>query len=236
MDAGNAARESDLFPGDYLMTTFTLSRVSSASAVNAKPEALFRSAHAALVFALQYSRQQYDRPMMNRVAAGPSLHEGKGLAGIDGAGQAGMIRAELERLPRLQQAVLIAAVAEKQVACECRASCCVGWKPNPEWADAISDLTSAAASAALSGCVSNGRLRSGLIQRMFGVKVSLVELAERCHVDPDTAGAHNAKIKRWIFGGAAARGASPLAGLHQQAHQAICERLVRCGWIDSTVG
>jgi len=215
------------------MATMILSRVPSAPAVKDKPEALFRSAHAALVFALQYSKQQYDRPMMNRVAAGPSAHEGKGLAGIDGAGQAGMIRAELERLPRLQQSVLIAAAAEQRVACECRASCCVGWKVNPEWADAISDLTAAAASGALSGCISNGRLRSALIQRMFGVKVSLAELAERCHVDPDTAGAHNAKVRRWMFGGAAGRGAGGAVGLHQQAQQAICDRLVRCGWIDT---
>ncbi|WP_417219066.1 hypothetical protein [Achromobacter spanius] len=216
------------------MATMILSRVPSAPAVKEKPEPLFRSAHAALVFALQYSKQQYDRPMMNRVAAGPSSHEGKGLAGIDGAGQAGMIRAELERLPKLQQAVLIAAAADQRIPCECRASCCVGWKVNPEWADAISDLTAAAASGALSGCISNGRLRSGLIQRMFGVKVSLVELAERCHVDPDTAGAHNAKIRRWMFGLAAGRGGVAV-GLHQQAHQAICDRLVRCGWIDQPV-
>lgn len=215
------------------MTTMTLSRLPTVPAVKPKADPLFKSAHAALVFALQYSKQQYDRPMMNRVAAGPSAHEGKGLSGIDGAGQAGMIRAELERLPKLQQAVLIAAAADQRVACECRASCCVGWKVNPEWADAISDLTAAAASAALSGCVSNGRLRSGLIQRMFGVKASLVDLAERCHVDPDTAGSHNAKIKKWLFGGAIARGLGPSVGLHQQAHQAICERLVRCGWIDA---
>ncbi|MNV60944.1 hypothetical protein D3C71_1534330 [compost metagenome] len=94
MDAGNAARESDLFPGDYLMTTITLSRLPSMPAVVSKTVPLFPRAHAALTFALNYSMQQYDRPLMNRIAsgeltAGMAPGGGEGLSGLDGAGQAG---------------------------------------------------------------------------------------------------------------------------------------------------
>lgn len=228
MDAGNAARESDLFPGNLLMTTFTLSRVPSAPAVKEKPEALFRSAHAALVYALNYSMQQYDRPLMNKAMSGKPEGEGKGLSGVDGAGQAGMIRAELARLAPLHQAVLVASIAPQQVPCECRAACCGGWKTNPEWSDAVSELTTVAAAAALAGCVSNGRLRSGLIQRLLGAKATLADLAARHDVDEKTAGAHSAKLKRWLFGGG---GGAP--GLHQQASRILSDRLQASALIEA---
>lgn len=187
--------------------------------------ALFRSAHAALVFALNYSMQQYDRPLMNRVAGGPTKEEGKGLSGLDGAAQAGMIRAELARLLPLHQAMLVASIAPQQVPCECRAACCGGWKTNPEWSDAISELTTVAAAAALSGCVSNGRLRSALIQRLLGAKATLADLAARHDVDEKTAGAHSAKLKRWLFGGG-----EGMPGLHPVASTAWANRVRARGW------
>lgn len=188
---------------------------------------LFRSAHAALVFALNYSMQQYDRPLINRVAAGPAKEEGKGLSGVDGAAQAGMIRAELARLAPLHQAMLVASIAPQQVPCGCRAGCCGGWKTNPEWSDAMSELTTVAAAAALPGCVSNGRLRSALIQRLLGAKATLADLAARHDVDEKTAGAHSAKLKRWLFGGGGG-----VHGLHHQASRALSERLQACGLVD----
>ncbi|WP_315136853.1 hypothetical protein [Achromobacter marplatensis] len=208
------------------MTTYTLSRVPMAPAVKEKPEALFRSAHAALVYALNYSMQQYDRPLMNKAMSGKPEGEGKGLSGVDGAGQAGMIRAELARLAPLHQAVLVASIAPQQVPCECRAACCGGWKTNPEWSDAVSELTTVAAAAALAGCVSNGRLRSGLIQRLLGAKATLADLAARHDVDEKTAGAHSAKLKRWLFGGGGGA-----AGLHQQASRILSDRLQASGMI-----
>lgn len=232
MDAGNAARESDLLPGDYLMTTMTISRLASVPAVAVQAVPLFPSAHAALTFALNFSMQQYDRPLMNRIAsgeltAGMTPGGGKGLSGLDGAGQAGMIRAELERLKPIEQAVLVAQAAPSQIPCACGVACCSGWKINPEWQDAMSVLTSAAAPAALPGCVSNGRLRSALIQRLFGAKVGLAELAERYDKNEKTVSAHQAKLKRWLFGG----GDEKELGLHQQAYRALSARLAACKWI-----
>jgi hypothetical protein len=212
------------------MATMTISRLHTVPAVMPKVEPMFKSAHAALVFALNYSMQQYDRPLMNRKAAGPSTGTGKGLSGLDGAGQAGMVRVELERLAPIQQAVLVASIAPQQLPCECGVSCCSGWKINQEWADAMGDLTSAAAAAALSGCLSNGRLRSMLIQRLFGAKVTLSKLAEDHKVDERTVSAHHAKLKRWLFGGAGE------AGLHQQASQALTQRLRACGWLEAAGG
>jgi hypothetical protein len=133
------------------MTTMTLSRLPTLPAQTSKAEPLFKSARAALVFALHYSMQQYVRPLLNRIAAGPSNGETIGLSGFDGVAQAGMIRAELARLTPLHRAVLIAAIAPQRNQCECRAACCGGWVLNPEWANALGDLTTASAAAALSG-------------------------------------------------------------------------------------
>ncbi|MEN5158949.1 hypothetical protein [Achromobacter spanius] len=207
------------------MTSMTLTNPVTARHEAAGEEPLFKNAHAALTFALNYSMQQYDRPLMNRVAAGPSKGDGKGLSGLDGAGQAGMIRAELAKLKPLQQAALLVSAAPSQILCDCRVSCCSGWKVNPEWQDAMSVLNSAAAAGALSGCVSNGRLRSALIQRHFGAEVSLLKLAERYEVGERTAEAHSAKLKRWLFG-VPAKGDDPeQPGVFQAAHREFTERL-----------
>ena len=137
-----------------------------------------------------------------------------------------MIRAELARLVPLHRAVLVACIAPQQVPCECRAACCGGLKINAEWSDVIGELTTVAAAAALAGCMSNGRLRSALIQRLLGAKATLSDLAARHDVDEKTAGAHSAKLKRWLFGGA-----DSAQGLHQQASRALAEKLRACGLV-----
>lgn len=194
-------------------------------------EPLFRSAHEALTFALNYSMQQYDRPLMNRaMSAKPSGGgEGKGLSGLDGAGQAGMIRAELAKLVPLHQAVLVASIAPARLPCECRVSCCSGWKVNPEWQDAMSQLSVAAAAGALSGCLSNGRLRSALIQRHFGAKASLFELAEKFDVSQRTAAEHSSRIKRWLFGVPATSKEEAKPGVHGEAYRAFGNLLFESG-------
>lgn len=218
------------------MTTMTISRLASTPVGQAKQGPMFKSAHEALTFALHYSMQQYDRPLMNRLAsgeltAGMARGGGKGLSGLDGAGQAGMIRAELAQLDPIHQAVLVASIAPADIPCHCRVSCCSGRKVNPEWQEAMSVLTTAAAAGALSGCVSNGRLRSALIQRLFGAKVTLAALAEQFNVDENTAGAHHTKLKRWLFGGADRKGKEEVPGLHHQAYRAFTERLRICNWL-----
>lgn len=208
------------------MTAIAMNNVVAVGARQVQ-EPLFRSAHEALTFALNYSMQQYDRPLMNRAMSAKSSGggEGKGLSGLDGAGQAGMIRAELEKLVPLHQAVLVASVAPAQLPCECRVSCCSGWKVNPEWQEAMSALSIAAASGALSGCLSNGRLRSDLIQKLFGADVSLTALVARYDVDKNTVGAHHLKLRRWLFSD---------RGLHRLAYQALTDRLAQCRLIESS--
>ncbi|MEX3628437.1 MAG: DNA-binding protein [Burkholderia sp.] len=159
-------------------------------------ESLFSSAHSALVFAFNFSGQCYDRPMMNRLAQ-PAVGNGKGLSGLDGAAQAGMIRAKLRTLGRLHENILIARTAPKTIPCDCGSPCCAGHRTNLEWFDAAGYLTEHA-KGALAGCFAHYRLRSAIIQKYFGVKISMVEIADDCEVSRTTANDHNAKVVKLL--------------------------------------
>jgi hypothetical protein len=196
-------------------------------------EALFSSAHAALVFAFNFSGQSYDRPMMNRMATA-STGSGKGLVGLDGAGQAGMIRAEVKSMGKLAEAILIARIAPRTTPCSCRASCCSGHKPNKEWTDAISFLSDHVRTTALAGCTANGLLRRECVIRYFTRKDdrrSIEAIAEEHDIARNTVSAHARKVS-FCFGGAPGRkGQSAVPGLEDAAMAAIDDRLREIGLV-----
>ena len=194
---------------------------------------LFESAHGALVFAFNFSGQCYDRPMMNRLAS-PSLGSGKGLAGLDGAAQAGMIRAEVCAVGKLAEAILIARIAPRSMPCHCRQSCCSGKKPNKEWTDAISYLADYVRTTALAGCTSNGILRREYVVRYFSRKderVSLEVLAERHDVARNTVSAHAAKVALLLGGVPPKKDRAVVPGFEAMAMDAIEERLRDIGMV-----
>lgn len=205
----------------------------SATAIAEVLEPLFESAHGALVFAFNFSGQSYDRPMMNRLAS-PAFGTGKGLVGLDGAAQAGMIRAEVQTLGKLAEAILIARIAPRHMPCHCRQSCCSWKKPNKEWTDAIAYLADYVRTTALAGCVSNGMMRREYVVRHFTRKeerISLDELAERHDVNRQTAGAHASKVAL-LFGGHQAKKDKPaVPGLEGAAMNAIEDRLRDVGMV-----
>lgn len=196
-------------------------------------EPLFENAHGALVFALNFSGQAYDRPMMNRLAS-PAIGSGKGLVGLDGAAQAGMIRAEVQALGKLGEAILFARIAPRTTPCHCRSACCAGHRPNREWTNAIAYLADHVRTTALAGCVSNGLLRREYVVRHFTRKeerISLEALAEKHDIDRHTVGAHAAKVAL-LFGGAQPRKGKPaVPGLESAALDAIEDRLRVAGMV-----
>ncbi len=194
---------------------------------------LFESAHGALVFAFNFSGQCYDRPMMNRLAS-PAVGSGKGLVGLDGAAQAGMIRAEVQTLGKLAEAIIIARIAPRSVPCHCRSACCAGHKPNKEWTDAISILADHVRTTALAGCTSNGMLRREYVVRHFTRKddrISLEALAEKHDIARNTVSAHAAKVAL-LLGGAQPKKDKPgVPGLESAAMDAIEDRLRDIGMV-----
>lgn len=99
-------------------------------------EPLFRSAHDALVFAFNYSRQQSPRTPMTSLMRTAQMGSGKGLSGLDAAAQAGFILAEVCRLPDNQHNVIVARYG--YVLHEC--PCCEQDAPSDDWRTAISEL------------------------------------------------------------------------------------------------
>ena len=133
-------------------------------------EPLFPSAHAALMFAHWFSHQAGPAPTAHaKLMRGP-VGSGKGLAGIDGAGQAGMILAEVSAMSPVMQAVIAARFAP-----------CF----SPEYRASLVSLIPHAA-AQLGTGISNRRLIADLVQRYFGVKVTHADLADRHGVDERT--------------------------------------------------
>jgi hypothetical protein len=65
--------------------------------INARHEGIFASAEEAITFACNYSSQQYALSPMAKILQRGAYGSGRGLVGLDGAGQAGMVFAELER-------------------------------------------------------------------------------------------------------------------------------------------
>ena len=159
---------------------------------------LFRTPQDALIFAFNYSMQQQGRPLADRMAA-PAARTGKGLSGNDGAGQAGMVRRELAFLQEIELAVLIARFAPRAMPCACRNACCSGYRPNPEWLDAIRVLEQAALEQ-LAGHLSHYRLRRRLVEKAVGLKVEIKALARECGVNEKTVAAHWRIIKIWMHG------------------------------------
>lgn len=198
---------------------------------------LFNSAHAAMVFAFNFTGQSYDRPMMNRMAS-PSVGGGKGLVGLDGAGQAGMIRAEIKVLGELAEAILTARIAPRTTPCHCRSACCSGRKPNLEWANAIAFLADYVRQTALHGCYANGLMRRDYVERFFTRKedrVSLEDLAEKHDVNRDTTSSHFAKVA-FLFGGAAPKkGRTAELGLEHVAMDAADQRLREVGIVGQLI-
>lgn len=196
-------------------------------------ESLFTSAHSALVFAFNFSGQSYDRPMMNRLADEPRP-AGKGLSGLDGAGQAGMIRSEVKAMGKLAEAILIARIAPRSSPCQCRAACCSGQKPNKEWTDAIATLSDHVRTTALAGCIANGLMRREYVVRYFSKKeerVSLEALAEKHDIARNTVSAHAGKVMAYFAGIQAKKDKPSVPGMEHIAFEAIEERLRDIGMV-----
>ncbi len=201
--------------------------------INAGDEPLFRSAHEALVFAYNFSLQA-STPMtpVAKLMRGP-VGPGRGLGGLDGAGQAGIIRAKIAELGKVGAAIITARIAPRTTKCECRAACCSGLRPNREWADALSTLADTIRHTALAGCTSDGIMRREYVLRYFShrsERAPLEELARKYSIDRHTVGAHYAKVTRWLRGDTrySAEGAD-FSGMEQWAFDAITQKLIDAG-------
>lgn len=150
-------------------------------------ESVFDSTHSALMFAFRFSTEQYGESVLGRMQ-GRGCGSGKGLVGMDGAGQAGMVLAELGRLEAIERAALVARFAQRCEPCPC----CGSARPTKLWSEAVALL----ASWCVPAVVSNLRVRRELIGKFFGQRVEFKEVAERHGMNRKTVAEHYALICR----------------------------------------
>ncbi len=188
----------------------------------------FKSAFDVVRFALCYSHQQYGETLMAKRLRGEPSEPGMGLVGLDGAGQAGQIRRELEELPDLYHAVLIARAALPDMPCDCGRPCCSKRKTNEEWRSAIGWLTEA--SAVHASGFSHYQVRRSIIEKLFNKKgKNLTEISKRCDVHVNTVSNHQAAVRRWIFGNSKTN--EP--GIEKNAWAAIEKRFAQLGLLET---
>lgn len=143
-------------------------------------EPLFGSAWSALAFAFRYSTQQYQPTPMARLMRG-SIGSGKGLVGLDGAAQAGLIRAIVDKLPEFERCAIVARFALDQ-----RES--LGAKL----------VLVGPATASLGTGVHNRRMVDNLVQRFYGRRCHLKDIAETYGVHANTMTERWACVKRQL--------------------------------------
>lgn len=132
---------------------------------------IFTSTHNALTFAFNFAHQQYDAPAMAKLMSSGQIGSGKGLVGVDGAGQAGMILAAVWRLPALERHAIIARYGQQPV--ECR--CCGAERKSDQWQLAVEGLAAWAVPAG----ISKMRVRRDLIEMFFLRKGTLKDIATK---------------------------------------------------------
>lgn len=148
---------------------------------------VFDSTHSALMFAFRFSSEQYGESVLGRLQ-GRGCGSGKGLVGMDGAGQAGMVLAELGRLEAIERAALVARFAQRCEPCPC----CGSARPTRLWSEAVAVL----ASWCVPAVVTNLRVRRELIGKFFGQRVEFTDLAQRHGMNRKTVAEHHALICR----------------------------------------
>ena len=154
---------------------------------------IFQDAYEALVFALKF---EWPHPTLARILQSGPLGRAHGLVGYTGAGQAGMILAQLGRLPDPQILALVARSTNHHARCECGRPCCSGWHPDPVWTNAITELGETL-HAELAGQVMYRQVRQAIIERFFGYKkVTIKAIAEKCAIPERTMNEHVACVNR----------------------------------------
>jgi hypothetical protein len=164
---------------------------------------LFENAHQALTYAYEYSNQQFARSVMAvMMSTGMHIPSGKGLSGLDGAGQAGMVKARVRSLGevkaeqdkarlqgQLEGFVLVARYARRPREC----AHCGCMAPTAEWREAIAGLVRHV-NGSVEG-ISHLHLRRTLVERYFGTKVDMSETAKQCGVSRVTAAKQYKTVK-----------------------------------------
>jgi hypothetical protein len=144
-------------------------------------EELFKNPHDALMFAFNYSSQQYAlSPMAKLMKTG--IGSGKGLVSLDGAAQAGIILARVDQLTALQRACIAARYAPRFEECPC---CQNKDKMTDVYREALATLAEWAISQCTGMTLRN--MRGAIVRSFYERGVSITAAAKQLNVPKSTA-------------------------------------------------
>ena len=143
-------------------------------------EILFDSMHDALMFAFRYNCQQFTPSIIARMMKGP-IASGKGLGGLDGAAQAGMILAMVENLDPYEKSMITAKYSNDQA----------------KIIQAQMTLIPPVMACLPTGMHSR-RAADVLIQRWFGARIPMPDIAKLVCTPSSTIYRHWAAIKQTL--------------------------------------
>jgi hypothetical protein len=151
---------------------------------------LFKNTHDALVFAYNYSSQQYALSPMSKLMK-TGIGSGKGLVALDGAAQAGIIISRVCQLPALQQACIVARYTPRFEECPC---CQNKDKITDDYRESIATLTEWAIGYSAGMTLRN--MRAAIVRSFFERGVSIAAAAKVLNVAKATAYDQKARIHK----------------------------------------
>lgn len=165
--------------------------------MNARHEGIFESAEEAITFACNYSSQQYALSPMAKILQRGAYGSGRGLVGLDGAGQSGMVFAEIAGLDYWQMLAVMAGKMVRSERCDCTHSCCRGWKMTDVFREAVHQLADHVARV-LPVVPQVKEFRVAVIMKFYGEKVHPQDVAEKLEIPEDAAERHITSIRKCI--------------------------------------
>ena len=97
---------------------------------------IFKSTHDALRFAYNFNSANFTRATLGI----PPAPTGRGLGGLDGAGEAGNIKRVAEGISKQVTDWVWATYLPNRIPCHCGRRCCQGWEENVQWSNAVVEM------------------------------------------------------------------------------------------------
>ena len=186
---------------------------------------LFENTEQALIFAYNYTGQNC---ITARLSPEPLPTTGKGLGGLNGAAQAGMIRREVSSAGKLIESLITAKYAPMWLPCNCGHACCSGKIENREWAEAIPYIVLDVCKNALRGA-DRGAVVWCVKAYYSGSILPVRQIASMASVSEKTVTRHFPKIIRYL------RGTREKEGMDAVAYRTVDRILTDKGIVESTV-
>ncbi|WP_175796574.1 hypothetical protein [Burkholderia anthina] len=156
---------------------------------------IFRNAREAIVFALNFSGAQYSTSSLGNLAQAGAIGSGRGLSGLEGAAQAGMVKRRLAELDAHLLAALIARCSPLKV----KDPSGEAFTDGEAWAQAVSEMATYLGSLRDFDSASDVVMRCA-VRKYFGEKQTIQEIADKARMHRVTANNQHTTIKRALEG------------------------------------